>query len=98
MSNTYFRIEKQVVTAGFGELDGYTNDYDLTLTAFCGGENTVQLTVQSQSTNKSMNGVGFIVLSDADIDKLIGALMERKTGLISATGSEQSKFSPAENY
>lgn len=94
MSNTYFEINKKVITSGFGELDGYTNEYNLTLTAFMGGENTVQLTVQSQSTNKSMNGVGFIVLSDSDIDKLVGALMERKAGLISATGSEQSKFSP----
>ncbi len=97
MANTYFKIEKTVETKGFSNYEDYTNDYELTLTAFVGGENNVQLTVRCNSTKSMMNGIAHVVLSDADIDNLIAGLLERKNGEITATGCEQSKFCPNED-
>ena len=94
MSNTYARISKEVTTKGFMEYPSVTNNYELSLTAFVGGENHTQLTVQCRSTQRGQEGTGWIVLSDKDVDNLIAALLERKLGKISATGYEQSAYIP----
>lgn len=102
MSNTYFKITKEVeypnVDDSLFKSKGYKNEYDLTLTAFCGNEQVgnVQLTIQTTSTLPSQSWIAYITLNDEEIDLLIKGLLERKNGEISATGYEQSKFSPAE--
>lgn len=97
MSNTYFKIKKEVESKTFGrDNDGYTNNYELSLTAFMGGENHTQLTISTSSTIQGQSGVGYIVLNDNDVDLLIAGLLERKLAIISATGYEKSIFSPAD--
>jgi len=97
MSNTYFKIEKSVETKGFDTFPSYTNNYELTLTALMGGENHTQLTVQTTSTIVGQSGIGYIVLSDNDVDNLIAGLLERKLRKITATGEEKSSFKPIED-
>lgn len=94
MSNTYFKIEKEVEIPKSCKKDSYTNSMELTLTAFMGKENVVQLTVHSTSTIPGQSGIGYIVLDDQDIDKLIFGLLERKLHLITSTGDEQSLVCP----
>lgn len=94
MSNTYFKIDKEVKIPKAGKKDSYTNSMELTLTAFMGKENVVQLTVHSTSTIPGQSGIGYIVLNDQDIDKLIFGLLERKLHLITSTGDEQSLICP----
>lgn len=94
MSNTYFKIEKHKEYKS--EYPSYSNSYGLALTAFVGGEDIVQLTVNTVSSIQGQSGTGYIVLSSKDIDLLIAGLLERKLGKISATGDEQSIFSPNE--
>ena len=94
MSNNYFELKKSVTTPGFNKFPGYTNDYRLSLTAFIGGKNRVQLTVTTQSTLESQSGTGYIVLSDTDIDLLIAGLLERKLNKISATNEIKSNYCP----
>ena len=87
MSNTYFKINKKADC----------DEYVLSLTAFCGNDQTgnVQLTVQTKSREMpSHAGTGYITLNDHEIDLLMAGLLERKLGIISATGDEQSIFSP----
>lgn len=93
MSNTYFKLKKTVETKGFCKHDGYSTDYEATLTAFIGGENIVQLTIQTDSSLHNQNGIAYIVLSEDDIERLINALNERVIGKVSATGCEKSEFS-----
>lgn len=94
MANTYFELEKSVTVDGRGFYPDYTNDYRLSLTAFVGGDNHTQLTVVTNSTLSGQGGVGYIVLSDKDVDLLIAGLLERKLSKISATGNEQSNYCP----
>ena len=99
MSNTYFKIKSINEHAGVKNdpvFKPYTNSYHLSLTAFVSNSKTVQLTVQTQSTISSQNGVAFITLSEQDCLKLIGALTERLTKKISATGNEESIFTQNE--
>lgn len=85
MSNTYFKINKKV----------NCDEYVLSLTAFCGNDRNVQLTVQTKSREMpSHAGTGYITLNDHEIDLLIAGLLERKLGMVSANGDEQSIFSP----
>ena len=100
MSNTYAKIKtvdefKKVEGLPFPE---YTNNMELSLTAFVGGKSGkhTQLTVQTSSTIQGQSGIGYITLGDKEVDLLIAALMERKLGKISATADEQSIFCPAE--
>ena len=90
MSNTYFRIQKEV------DHSSYKNNYELSLTAFCGNIDmgNIQLTVRTNSTMPSQSGIGYITLNDKEVDLLIAGLLERKLGRISATSNEQSIFSP----
>lgn len=97
MSNTYFEIEKSVETKGFESYPSYTNKYRLSLTAFMGRENIVQLTVSCSSTIPGQSGTGYIVLSNDDIDNIIAGLLERKLGKISATGDEKSQYCPTKD-
>ncbi len=96
MSNTYAKIEKELITKKTSGDYSHTDNMTLTLTAFMGGKtgNVLQLTVNNVSTMLSQSGCGFIVLSNEDIDNLIVALQERRNGLISATGYEQSSVIP----
>ena len=100
MANTYFKIEKEHTEEPTMSLDGvrmytgYTNKYRLTLTAFMGKSERLQLTIQTTSTLESQNGVAYITLSDEEIELLYLGMKERKD--ISATGNEQSKYSPAD--
>ena len=94
MSNTYAKIKTEDVVKGFDRFDGYTNNMELTLTAFVGKEKHTQLTIQTRSTLESQRGAAYITLGDKEIDLLIAALLERKLGKISATGCEQSIFCP----
>jgi hypothetical protein len=100
MSNTYFRIEKEVKYEAFPPFTNsdYVNKYELSLTAFVGNNlsGNVQLTIQTNSTLNGQSGTAYITLSDEDIDKLIFGLLERKLRIISATGDEQSKICPDE--
>lgn len=97
MANTYFKLKKTVHTETSHEYNNYTNEYSLSLTAFVGKEkNSVQLTVQCNSTMPNMTGIGFITLSEEDVDKLIVGLLERRMR-ISATGNEQSVICPDED-
>jgi hypothetical protein len=95
MSNTYAKIKKSVTNR---KLDGteYTNDMELSLTAFVGKPEILQLTVNIQSTENYQSGIGYITLTVEEIDKLVFALLERKHNLISATGYEQSQLIPEE--
>jgi hypothetical protein len=88
MSNTYFKIKKTVKACD--PRSGCTSKHELTLTAFMGGENHTQLTIQSG------HDTSYIPLSDKDVDNLIAGLLERKNKEISATGNEQSKICPAD--
>ena len=94
MSNNYFEIKKTVEYKGFNQCDSYTNNYELMLTAFVGGENHTQLTLQTSSSIQGQGGIAYIVLDDNDVDLLIAGLLERKLKKISATGEEKSIFSP----
>ena len=102
MSNTYFKITKEVkypdIDNSLFKSKGYKNEYELTLTAFCGNEDigNVQLTVKTNSTISGQSGTAYITLNDKEIDLLIAGLLERKIGNISATGDEQSVFSAAD--
>ena len=102
MSNTYFKITKEVeypkIDDSLFKSKGYKNEYELTLTAFCGNEDmgNIQLTVQTQSTISGQSGTAYITLNDKEIDLLVAGLLERKLGRISATGYEQSVFSAAD--
>ena len=93
MSNTYARIKKEVVGTDFNDMP-YNTKMELSLTAFVGNPEIVQLTVQISSSLTSQNGVGYITLSEKEIDQLIFALLERKHRLISATGYEKSMLIP----
>ena len=96
MSNNYFEIKKTVEYPEVAGYKGYRNDYELTLTAFVGGEsgNHTQLTLQTNSTISMQVGTAYIVLDDEDVDLLIAGLLERKLKKITATGEEKSIFSP----
>jgi len=100
MSNTYFSIKKQEEHKEVKDLGlkGYKNSYRLSLTAFMGNPEcgNVQLTIRTESTIPSQNGIGYISLNDKEIDLLIAGLLERKLDIISATSDNQSIFSPAE--
>ena len=100
MSNTYARIETRDVHKEVEPFRGYTNDMNLSLTAFMGGKSGkhTQLTVNTQSTLEHQNGTAYITLGDKEVDLLIAALMERKLKVISATGDEQSIFCPDNDY
>ena len=96
MSNTYFELKKSVTKK---DIDGseYTNCYVLSLTAFVGKENNVQLTVQNEvGRGMVLSGISYIELNNEDIDNIIGGLLERKNGEVTATGVEESKFCPPE--
>ena len=96
MSNTYFNLKKEINNkCSFSGVD-INHKFELSLTAFVGGENHTQLTVTIDSSAVFQSGTGYIVLSDKDVDNLIGGLLERKNKEITATGNEQSKFCPAE--
>ncbi len=97
MSNTYAKIKTVDVVKGFMAYPGYTNSMELSLTAFCGGEKHTQLTLQTRSTMEGQSGTSYFTLGDKEVDLLIAALLERKLGKISATGSEQSLFCPADD-
>ena len=100
MSNTYFRLTKHKFDQDpFSNRLGKGHDYkmELSLTAFVGGNDHIQLTVQTQSNILSQSGTAYYTLNDEDIDRLIGALMERKLKLVTATADEQSIFNKQEN-
>jgi len=67
------------------------------LTAFVGGENHTQLTIQTDSTIQGQAGIAYISLNNDDVDKLIFGLLERKLMLVSATGEEKSCICPDSN-
>ena len=96
MSNTYFKIEKEIVTPSQLGYEEYTNKFNLSLTAFVGTDKSgnVQLTIQTNSSLPSQSGIAYYTLNDKEIDLLIGGLLERKLKLISATNDNQSIFSP----
>lgn len=95
MSNTYGTIKKEVVDM---RPDGtiYTTKMELSLTAFVGRPEVVQLTIQTRGDMPTLSGCGYITLSPEEIDKLIFALLERKLKIITATGNEQSQIIPDE--
>jgi hypothetical protein len=96
MANTYFNMEKTEVTGGCSKSQEYTNNYKLTLTAFRDKtRNSLQLTVSCDSTIPNQSGIGFIALSEEEVDKLIFGLLERRM-YISTTGDEQSNVCPDE--
>lgn len=96
MSNTYFKIKKQKVHDPFGTFPGYTNDMELSVTAFVAGKtsaNGIQLTCKTESTIQSQSGIGYITLDTREeVEGLINALQKRLDGDISATGYEQLPF------
>lgn len=94
MSNTYFKIEKEVVIDKFDTYPISKSEMELTLTAFMGKENVVQLMVHTTSNTPYQSGRAYIVLNDQDIDKLIFGLLERKLKTITSTGDEQSLICP----
>jgi len=97
MANTYFKLVKSEETKGFDKYPGYTNDYNLTLTAYvCKTVNCIQLTVRCDSTLPNQSGIGYITLSVEEQDKLIAGILERRHG-ISATSDEQSDICPNED-
>lgn len=98
MSNSYFKIVKEVEYPKFQEYSEYTNRYELSLCAFVGNKDTgnMQLTIQTNSSLSNQSRIAYITLNDEEIDKLIFGLLERKLKLISATGEEQSIICP--NY
>ena len=69
MSNTYFKITKEVeyqdIDSSLFKSKGYKNEYELTLTAFCGNEDmgNVQLTVKTNSTISGQSGTAYITLN-----------------------------------
>ena len=83
-----FRINKECAHRN------YVNSYELSLTAFVGHPENVQLTVHTRSTVDGQSGIGYIELSDEDMDNIIAGFMERKLRHVTATGAEQSKFKP----
>lgn len=98
MSNTYFAINKEEEYEGVKSLNinAYKNSYELSLTAFMGDSKrgNVQLTIRTESTIPNQSGVAYIPLNNEEIDLLIAGLLERKLGIVTATGDEQSIFSP----
>lgn len=94
MSNTYFKLSKQTIDSYNGT--NYTTDMKLTLTAFMGGQtgSHTQIAIQTNSNIPNQGSTGYIVLNDNDVDLLIAVLLERKLKKISATGYEESIFSP----
>lgn len=95
MSNTYFKIKKQNVYEPFDAFPGYTNNMELSVTAFVAGpgKHGVQLTCNTLSTLPSQSGKGYITLdSREEIEALINALQQRLDGNISATGNEQLPY------
>lgn len=98
MANTYFAIRKKEEYKGVKSLhiDEYENSYELSLTAFMGDNSrgNVQLTIRTESTIPNQSGIAYIPLNNNEIDLLIAGLLERKLGIITATGDEQSIFSP----
>ena len=93
MSNTYGKIE----TIDEHIYPNHINNMRLTLVAIMGGDKHTQLTVITNSTLEGQSGVGYITLGDKEVDLLIAMLLERKLKIISATGEEQSIFSPNDN-
>ena len=98
MSNTYAKIATEQNYEGSKTLGWkpFNTSMELTLTAFVGGNQHTQLTVQTSSTLEGQSGIAYICLGDKEVDLLIAALLERKLGKISATSDEQSIFCPAE--
>ena len=100
MSNTYFRLTKHKFDQNpfSNRLDkGHDYKMELSLTAFVGGDDHTQLTIQTESNIPLQSGTAYYTLNDEDIDRLIGALMERKLKLVTATADEQSIFNKQEN-
>jgi len=83
MSNTYFNIETEVT-----ERRKKTN-MNLSLTAFYGGNNNVQLTIRTESDIKGQSGTAYIQLDKEQAQTLINALKYRLDGKVSATGDEK---------
>jgi GTP cyclohydrolase III len=91
MSNTYFKISSSTKTNYPGEVKKKT-DMKISLTAFMGGDNILQITCQTDSEINSQSGTGYIQLSKEQCLKLINAINERLMGKISATGYEVSNY------
>jgi len=84
MANTYFNLQAQ-------DSEKYEQASDnISLTAFVGGSQTVQLTLHGS------NGHSRIMLSGEDARRIAGALLERADFDISATGCEVSEFTDIE--
>lgn len=95
MSNTYFTLNKHKFDADpFSNRQDKGHDYDmkLSLTAFVGNPDIVQLTIQTESNYPLQSGTAYYTLNEEEIDRLIGALLERKLRLVTATSNEQSIF------
>ena len=94
MSNTYFKIKKttkEEVRFNSNELN--TVESTISLTAFMGGKsgNVVQITTQRSGGNRD-NYTTYIQLNKEEAIRLAGALLERASGDITATGYEKSNF------
>ena len=96
MSNTYFKLNKSKVDKDPFGRKNHIYDMTLSLTAFCGNPDIVQLTIQTESNLEFQSGTAYYTLSDEDIERLIGALMERKLRIVTATADEQSIFNKSE--
>jgi hypothetical protein len=90
MSNTYFKIQKETDRKDLSGKTEYTDKMNITLTAFVGGEESIQLTVQQEPSK--WKGITFITLTNEEATNLANALMERVNGEITATGYEKSKY------
>lgn len=79
MSNTYFRVKSIELKKTESEV--------LELTAFVGGSKTIQITMLGGKQNTTV-----IQLTNEQIVRLAGALLERFSGIVTATGYEKSAF------
>ncbi len=100
MSNIYGVLEKNVtrivltINGGDEVFESYDENMRLSLTAFMGGAECLQITIQTSSDIDGHNGIGFITLTPKEIKKLIGALNECLEHKITSTGEERSKYLP----
>jgi len=89
MSNTYFEIKKVN--------DNISNKpirMELSLTAFMGGDQNIQMTLTSDGGWRGHSETAYITLTNEEQDKLIAAIMERRWGSVSATNGVKSDYSP----
>ncbi len=78
MSNTYETISKNVTRKTHKTV--YEEQMHLSLTAFAGGDEVIQITVQTVSDIEGHSGTAFVTLTKAEIRRLIRGLKKRLNG------------------